>query len=252
MWPSTGLRAWPEVKLRVPQITAFLRQTNRNLGKNRKTLIIGSLSAAAVAGLTWAWRADQADYEAKMEEERRLKLLDVADRRSELLEDLNLERLLFASERAEEAAHTLTNMVDLGLNRLPALRALVNTSTEYDAYAQPDRLLVAELAGLAQTTAAVIAASVAAPQPQKAGEDDSQGPTLAAARHVVFRYARDRNPGTDAASAISWVAGVINTTQQRTTAGILWLSSPSTFSASPRGAGTRTSASRRVSLRVAA
>lgn len=198
-----------------PQITAFLRQTNRNLGKHRKTLVIGSLSAAAVTGLTWAWRADQADYEVKMEEERRLKLLDVADRRSELLEDLNLERLLFASERAEEAAHTLTNMVDLGLNRLPALRALVNTSTEYDTYAQPDRLLVAELAGLAQTTAAVIAASVAAPQPQKAGEDDSQGPTLAAARHVVFRYARDRNPGTDAASAISWVAGVINTTQQR-------------------------------------
>lgn len=198
-----------------PQITAFLRQANRNLSKNRKTLIIGGLSAAALAGLTWAWRADQADYEAMMEELRRQKLREVADRRTELLEDLNLERLLFASERAEEATHTLTNLVDLGLNRLPALRALVDTSTEYGTYAQPDRLLVAELAGLAQTAAAVIAASVAAPQPQGPGEDDRQGPTLDAARHVVSRYAHDRKPGTDAAPVISWVTGVINTTQQR-------------------------------------
>jgi hypothetical protein len=198
-----------------PQIAAFLRQTNRNLAQNRKTIIIGGLSAAALAGLTWAWRADQADYEAKMEEERRQKLLEVAERRNELLEDLNLERLLFASDRAEEATYTLTNLVDLGLNRLPVFRLLVDTSPEYGTYARPDRLLVAELAGLAQTAAAVIAASVAAPQPQRPGEDDSQGATLHAARHVVSRRARDRNPGTDAAPAISWVAGVINTTQQR-------------------------------------
>jgi len=198
-----------------PQITSFLRQTNRNLARNKKTLIIGGLSAAALASLTWAWRADRADYEARVEEERRQKLLEVANRRTELLEALDLDRLLFASERAEEATYTLTNLIDLGLNRLHALRAIVDTSTEYDAYAQPDRLLVAELAGLAQTTAAVIAASVVVPQPDGPGEGDSQALTLDAARHVLSRYARDQNPGTAAAPVISWVTGVINTTQQR-------------------------------------
>lgn len=216
-WPGGVAEYWNNsvVKSRAarPQIEAFFRQTQRNLGKNKTLYIAGSLSVAAVAGLVWAWNADTAEYEAKLEEERRQKLDKVAERRAELLDALNLDRLRFASERAEEATDTLTQLVELGVGRLPALRALVATSTDYFAYANSDRLLVAELAGLAQTTAAVIATSVDVQVPQEL--EDSQAPTLEAARRIVSRHVRDRNPGTDAAPVISWVTGQINTTQQR-------------------------------------
>ncbi|WP_343901469.1 hypothetical protein, partial [Nocardioides aquaticus] len=197
----------------LPRSEALFRQANRNLSKNKMVVIVGTLSVVAIGTMLAIWRDEVAAKEAKLEAEREQKRRELEARRLEMLEALNLERLHFATARAEEATETLRQLVDLGLNRLPVLRALVAANAEYETYDKAGRLLVAELAGLAQTVAAVIAASVDAPASQ--GLEDDQAPVLDAARRVVSRCARQRNPGSDSAPAVSWVVGQINTTVQR-------------------------------------
>ena len=194
---------------------ALWSQTNRNLAKNKNTLLIGGASAAALAAIAWAVKADNADYEAKLAVERRQKVLDVADHQNRLLDDLDRERLLFDSERTEEVTQTLTSLTDLGLNRLPALRALVGTNDDYTTYTPAERLLIAELAGLAETTAAVIASPPLATPPREQDQHEAQDGTLHAAHDVLRRYASIRNPGSDAAPTIAWTAATLNTASQR-------------------------------------
>jgi hypothetical protein len=203
----------------VPKVTAqskvLFNQAGRNLAKNRGPLALVGLGVAS-GTLAWAWWADKAEYEAKQEaQRRRQKLVAEAARRDGPVDELNQARLLFKTERTEEAAQVLNRLADTGLSRLPALRDLVAGNDDYATYAPVERLLVAELAGLAETTAAVIASQHRDPPSVELQDRPDADGTLHAAHDVLNRYTRRRNPGSTAAPITAWTAAARNTTSQR-------------------------------------
>ncbi|WP_139980216.1 hypothetical protein [Nocardioides litoris] len=96
-------------------------------------------------------------------------------------------RVRLASTRYVDAARVLRELVRVGSSRLPALGALVDRSTDFATYSRDERAAVAELAGLAQAAAAV----VACPLVDEHGTVTEVGhTTLAAAEAAAVAQAR--------------------------------------------------------------
>lgn len=198
-----------------PTAVAVLQRAQRTFANNKKTILLGGAMALTASVLVWAVTSDLTDNAARLEEERRKKVREIEKRRADLIDADNLARLLFATDRATEAVNTLTALVELGVGRLPALQELIEKNDDYATYPTSDRLFVAEMAGLAQTTAAVIAAAVALPPKEGAAADGPADSTFTAAQQVVSRFTHSRNPGMDAAPMIATVFGSMNTLQER-------------------------------------
>lgn len=188
-----------------------------NLGKHKSPVILLGISALAVGAIAWGVSADQAAKEAELAQERQKRLDADAAHRAQLLDDLNQDRLRFSTERTDEATRVLTQLTDIGLSRLPVLRDLTARNDDYATYTHAERLIVAELAGLVETTAAVIASQQATPTPQATRDGQDSEATLRAARHVTRRYTPRLTPGSVAApaAAVAWTTASYSTTSQR-------------------------------------
>lgn len=209
---NKGLAAIPGLGLKSK---TFLRDTGEALARNRRNVLITVAGVTALALIAGAVRADKRDRDAKLAEVRQRQLDDARAERAQLVDGLTADQLLVASERTEQAIQTLEPLLDLGITRLPDLQELVAKSDDYTTYSSADRRLVAELTALAETVAGVIAATWLVHTFQKPESAEAQTGALQAANHVVNRYSGLRNPGADAAPAISAAAAFASTTNQR-------------------------------------
>lgn len=187
---------------------AFLVHSHRTLARNKRTLVIAGAAAGAGILITWALKADKADRERKLALLRQQHLDDVAAHQAALRDDLDHSRLLFATERTEEAAQTLEYLIGVGLRSFPELDALVSGNDDFATYVAADRRVVAEAVALAQTIASVIASTRRTNVEHDERDDNAHTATLHAAQQVLSRYAADQIPripgsgiGTGAATA---------------------------------------------------
>lgn len=196
---------------------AFLLRSQRTLARNKRTLVIAGAAAGTGFLITWALKADKADRERKLALLRQQQLDDVAAHQADLRDDLDHSRLLFATERTEEAAQSLGYLIGVGLSRLPDLDALVSGNDDFATYVSADRRVVAEVVALAQTIASVIASTRRTNVAHDEHDDDAHTATLLAAQEVLARYAADqipRFPGTGVAIGAA-TAARLNTSPDR-------------------------------------
>jgi hypothetical protein len=194
-----------------PKIAAqsrfWFEQTRRNVASNKGPLLVAGFGVASVSLAIW-W-VDKVDNEATREAHRRQYAHDAETaRRDGLINEFERERLDFQTERTEEATLVLSRLVDIGVGRLTALSDLVADHRNYDRYTRDDRLLVAELAGLAETTAAVISSSrheTTPVSPQTRGAVD-------AANDVIIRYSEQRRASSHTGPLVAWTAASLSTT----------------------------------------
>lgn len=196
---------------------AFLVRSQRTLARNKRTLVIAGAAAGAGLLFTWALKADKADRERKLAMLRQQQLEDVAAHQAALREDLDHSRLLFATERTEEAAQTLGHLIAVGLSRLPALDECVSGNDDFATYGSADRRVVAEVVALAQTIASVIASTRRTNVAHPEHDDDAHAATLHVAQEVLNRYAADqfpRIPGSNG-GVLAATAATLNTSTDR-------------------------------------
>ncbi|MDP2774508.1 MAG: hypothetical protein Q8O61_13225, partial [Nocardioides sp.] len=189
-------RARAAIPVYAAQGRAFLARTGRTLPRNRDTFLIAAAVTGAAALIAWAIKEDKADRDKMLAALRQRQLDEVAAHQAQLLEDLNQDRLLFATERTEEATQALGYLTYLGLTRLSALQALVADNDDYTTYSPADRNVVAELVALAQITAVVIASTRRTNVAHNDHDTDAHTETLHAAQELLNRYATDQNPGS--------------------------------------------------------
>lgn len=198
------------------QSRKLISQVGRTAAKHQGKL---GLAAFAIGTFTlaMAWRADNAERRAREEAQARRPLLDAeASRRAAMMDDLARQRLLAEVERIEEATQVLTRLADIGVGRMAAFRALVAGNDDYATYPQPDRLAVAELAGLAEVLVAVIAGPEADERvPVPSNSSDEKGALLAAQALLDRLQPARGTAGTDAAVVVAWAAGMVNSATQR-------------------------------------
>ncbi|MDE0776636.1 MAG: hypothetical protein OSB43_10220 [Nocardioides sp.] len=95
-------------------------------------------------------------------------------------------RVLGATARHRDTAQVVRDLADVGVARLPAFEALLEASDDFSAYSPQSRGQIAELAGLAQTVAAVLACPIL---DEKGNVTPLSDDALAAARGVVGNHA---------------------------------------------------------------
>ncbi|TIC86699.1 hypothetical protein E8D34_10625 [Nocardioides sp. GY 10113] len=176
-----------------------------------KGLVAGSLLAAgSVALLLWSTRDDST-------EQRKQQVSELAAAQDELLKQLATDQTQFAARRYEDAAQVLTRLTDLGIGRLPAFRALVQSNNSYETYAADERAIVAELVGLAQIVAAVIATSRMTTE----GEFEPHSPqTLDAAKAAAAARSTPRT-GATVTDIAAWEIARVATERERQQLGYL-------------------------------
>lgn len=194
----------------------FLVRSQRTLARNKRTLVISGAVTGAGLLITWALKADQADRDRKLAVLRQRQLEDVAAHQAALRADLDHSRLLFATERTEEASQTLGYLIAVGLSRLPELDACVS-GNDFATYGSADRRVVAEVVALAQTIASVIASTRRTNVAHPEHHDDAHAATLHAAQDVLNRYAAGqvpRIPGSHG-GMLAATAATLNTSTDR-------------------------------------
>ena len=216
-----AVKVLDDARARLPEYAArakaFLAHSRGTVSRNKRTLVIAGAVAGVGALIAWAVKADKDDRDKKLALLRQQQLDNVAAHQADLRDDLDHRRLLFATERTEEAAQTLGYLIGVGLTRLPDLEALVSGNDNFATYAPAERRVVAELVALAQTIASVIASTRRTNVAHGEHDTDAQTATLHAAQEVLSRYAGDQNtrtPGTGTAIAAA-TAATLNTATHR-------------------------------------
>lgn len=105
----------------------------------------------AAGGFLW-WQGENA-YNKQRDTHEELK-------RAEVQMDLQIARNDIVLRRVRRSAKTVRRLSEIGRVRLPRLRQVIERSDDYLAFDQAERDLLAELAGLAATVAAVIACPI--------------------------------------------------------------------------------------------
>ena len=125
------------------------------LGVAGGTMVLTGIVAAplllALGGFLW-WKGEKAYQEQQRVREQL--------RRAAAELDVQLKKSSIAVGRVRDTTKVVRRLVGAGSVRLPALDALVERNDDYATYTAEERALVAELAALATTIAAVIACPI--------------------------------------------------------------------------------------------
>ena len=102
-------------------------------------------------------------------------------RRAETQLNRDCDQIKLAAKRCVDAARVVQDLARVGSGKLPELRRLLDRNVDFASYPVADRAKVAELAGLAQAIAAVIAC----PLVDESGSVTEAGATMLAAAEAV-------------------------------------------------------------------